>query len=254
IPGVEAWTIRNCSDEESAFRAAARRADWTLVIAPEFDQILETRCRWVVEEGGKLLGPSPDAVRLCADKLALFHFWKYRGVPTPETREWTVADTVSQAGERIVVKPRFGAGGQHTFFLKEDASVIGDAPLQQMLRQPFVEGQSASVAMLIGSSGRFALRSASQVFGEGTECVYLGGRAPLPPPLEERAQRLAIAALEGVPGLLGYVGVDLILGPDGRDWAIEINPRLTTSYIGLRLLADSNLAEAMLRTALGSAP
>ena len=52
-----------------------------------------------------------------------------------------------------------------------------------------------------------------------------------------------------MPGLSGYVGVDVVLGNDGRDWAIEINPRLTTSYVGLRALAGFNLAEAMLAVA-----
>ena len=36
-----------------------------------------------------------------------------------------------------------------------------------------------------------------------------------------------------------------------EDQVIEINPRLTTSYIGLRALAETNLAEAMLRVADG---
>jgi len=60
--------------------------------------------------------------------------------------------------------------------------------------------------------------------------------------------------MEAVPGLRGYVGVDLVLGPndDGNeDWVIEINPRLTTSYIGLRVVAKANLAEAMLRVVGG---
>jgi predicted ATP-grasp superfamily ATP-dependent carboligase len=46
----------------------------------------------------------------------------------------------------------------------------------------------------------------------------------------------------------------LVLGDadDGsRDYAIEINPRLTTSYIGLRALAEFNIAEAMLKIAQG---
>src|SRR4051812_26752154 len=36
------------ADEPAAFRAAAADADYALVVAPEFDQILETRCRWAV--------------------------------------------------------------------------------------------------------------------------------------------------------------------------------------------------------------
>jgi predicted ATP-grasp superfamily ATP-dependent carboligase len=83
---------------------------------------------------------------------------------------------------------------------------------------------------------------------------YGGGRLPLSPELNERATRLARRALETVSGWRGYVGVDLVVGEatdGGQDWVIEINPRLTTSYIGLRVLAKSNLAEAMLRIAIG---
>jgi hypothetical protein len=35
---------------------------------------------------------------------------------------------------------------------------------------------------------------------------------------------------------------------------IEINPRLTTSYVGLRALASENLAAAMLDVASGRTP
>jgi predicted ATP-grasp superfamily ATP-dependent carboligase len=50
------------------------------------------------------------------------------------------------------------------------------------------------------------------------------------------------------------VGVDLVLGDaaDGsRDFAIEINPRLTTSYVGLRALCETNLAEMMVKMSDG---
>ncbi|HLZ08097.1 MAG TPA: ATP-grasp domain-containing protein, partial [Chloroflexota bacterium] len=80
------------------------------------------------------------------------------------------------------------------------------------------------------------------------------GCTPLPEPLEGRALRIAAHAIEGIPGLFGFVGVDVVLGDDGRDWAIEINPRLTTSYVGLRGLAETNLAESMLQVALGAEP
>ena len=86
---------------------------------------------------------------------------------------------------------------------------------------------------------------------------YLGGEIPLPDGLALRAVSLGRRAIDAVPGLMGYVGVDLVLGDatDGSgDFAIEINPRLTTSYVGLRSLADFNLAEAMLRIADNEPP
>jgi tyramine---L-glutamate ligase len=40
------------------------------------------------------------------------------------------------------------------------------------------------------------------------------------------------------------VGVDVVLGEEDI-WLIEINPRPTTSYVGLRRLTDLNLAAAI---------
>ena len=54
--------------------------------------------------------------------------------------------------------------------------------------------------------------------------------------------------------MLAYVGVDLVLGsaPDGsQDCVIEMNERLTTSYIGLQALTETNLAEALVNVAIG---
>ncbi len=77
---------------------------------------------------------------------------------------------------------------------------------------------------------------------------------PLAEPLAKRAVGLAGQAVAAVEGLAGFVGVDLVLGmpADGsEDWVIEINPRPTTSYIGLRQLASDNLVDAALRIARG---
>ena len=79
---------------------------------------------------------------------------------------------------------------------------------------------------------------------------------PLSPELNARAQYLGQRAAQAVEGLFGYVGVDLVLGScaDGKDDAvIEINPRVTTSYVGLRRLARFNLAEALLAVTTGAA-
>ena len=72
--------------EEVIFRELAADADYSLIIAPEFDDILFTRCRWVEEAGGKLLGPSSEAVRLTGDKLLLARHLRAYGIPTPPSR------------------------------------------------------------------------------------------------------------------------------------------------------------------------
>ncbi len=45
------------------------------------------------------------------------------------------------------------------------------------------------------------------------------------------------------PTVRGFVGLDLLLGDrPSEDCVIEINPRLTTSYVGLRRMIHGNLA------------
>ena len=64
-------------------------------------------------------------------------------------------------------------------------------------------------------------------------------------------------ALPALPPATGYVGVDLVLGRDpngSEDYVIEVNPRLTTSYVGLRAAAKSNLADSMFRIAQVNRP
>ncbi len=122
------------------------------------------------------------------------------------------------------------------------------------LLQPFVPGTAARVAFLIGLRQTVPLLPASQELSNDGRFRYRGGRIPLPAPLADRAVRLAERAVAVVLGLSGYVGVDVVLGEtaDGsEDFVIEINPRLTTSYVGLRALARTNLAGAMLAVVVG---
>jgi hypothetical protein len=229
----------------------AAAADWSLVIAPEFDDILLQRCRWVEEEGGRLLGPSSEAARLTADKLTLARHWMERGIATPP----------ASAPFPLVCKPRFGAGSQATFLVHNKEGLIrvvrqahDEGWSGEFMLQPYVPGLAVSVAFLAGDGEWHSLPAVEQHLSNDGRFSYLGGRLPLPEPLNRRAHRLAERAARCVEGLHGWFGVDLVLG-DGEDGsadvALEINPRLTTSYVGLRRLARFRLAEALLAVVTG---
>jgi predicted ATP-grasp superfamily ATP-dependent carboligase len=249
-PGVATITLEAGAGRD-AFCQLARSADWTLVIAPEFEGILAERCRWVEEAGGRLLGPTAAAVRLTADKLLLSGRLRAAGVPTPAC---TRPD--GPASFPAVLKPRDGAGSQATFLVRDGEGVIRGSQQAaaegwrgELILQTFVAGMPASVALLVGPGRCVPLLPAAQHLSDDGRFRYLGGSVPLTVELRERAVTLARQAVEAVPGLLGYAGIDVVLGE--QDQVIEINPRLTTSYVGLRALAETNLAEAMLRVADG---
>lgn len=230
-----------------AMAESADEADWAVIIAPEFDGILAKTTGAI---GCRLLGPSPDAVAVTSDKLALAHLWQANGVPTPRT---VPIDLFDEVGFPCVFKPRDGAGSEDTFRCERTSVDRRIVHLRRdMIAQPFVPGRAASVAFLVGPRETVALPPTFQHLSDDGRFAYLGGELPIPPDLADRAVALGRQAIDSVPGLLGYVGVDLILGDaaDGSaDVAIEINPRLTTSYVGLRALTDENLAGAMLRVA-----
>jgi predicted ATP-grasp superfamily ATP-dependent carboligase len=240
------------ADEIDAFCALATAADWSLVIAPEFGDILAERSRWVEEAGGRLLGSSIKAIYATADKLRLSQLWSARGIPTPSP-ELTYP---------LVCKPRFGAGSQATF-LVHDEEELEQARRQaraegwsgELMLQRYMPGLAVSVAFLSGKRQRHSLPAVEQRLSCDGRFRYLGGRLPLRENLDRRARRLAERASKCIEGLHGWFGVDLVLGDaeDGSgDVAIEINPRLTTSYLGLRQLARFNLAESLLAVATGS--
>ena len=164
------------------------------------------------------------------------------------TNRWASLAPLVRPTLRFVVKPRFGAGSQETFLT--DSPNLETSRHGEIIVQQFVPGRPASVAFLIGPRQVLVLPPAWQDLADDGRFHYRGGSAPLPAEIADRATQIAQKAIDTVPGLAGYVGVDVILGGE-RDHVIEINPRLTTSYVGLRTLALDNLMDILLRLTRG---
>lgn len=259
VPGVTVLPFPSDVPEKehhAKFRELAKSADWSFLIAPETGGELEHLAREVLKVGGTLLGPSPEAIALTTDKLELSRHWSKHRVPQIPTAPADDRPTVYPA----VLKPRDGAGSEDMQLVNsveeyEDAVRLVSGTGARIV-QPFAPGQSCSVAFLLGPKSQplVPLLPTAQLLSTDSRFKYLGGEMPLAEPRADRALRLATKAVGCVRGLFGYVGVDLILGDkeDGSaDVAVEINPRLTTSYVGLRAATTGNLAGLLLDIAAG---
>jgi tyramine---L-glutamate ligase len=122
----------------------------------------------------------------------------------------------------------------------------------QRIVQPFIPGRALSTAVLIDSrDGRIdILPLGEQRLTNDGRFGYRGGRIPavdLAPALATEAIDLVGEACRTLPGLSGWVGFDLIVSSQAPPVRIvEVNPRLTTSYVGYRRLTGANLAARML--------
>ena len=74
-------------------------------------------------------------------------------------------------------------------------------------------------------------------------------------PVEDRDDLAALAGriATALPGLWGYVGVDLVM-TDRGPVVLEVNPRLTTSYCGLGRALGTSVAAMVLDLLAPGAP
>ena len=123
-----------------------------------------------------------------------------------------------------------------------------------MLLQKFVRGTHASVSLVAdGRQRAVALAVNGQTIRGSHSFSYRGGETPLRHRHAARAADLAVAACQAIPGLRGYVGVDVVLSEAGAV-VIEINPRLTTAYVGLRQVVEQNVAALIVDACAGALP
>ncbi len=251
---AQTHVLRRSKDDRVTFCRLAATADWTIVIAPEFDNHLHLRTSWVENEGGRLLGPSSNLVRLAANKRKLAERLAASGISVPMSRRINSGDQLpTDFSYPAVIKPVDGAGSIDVRQIVSASESIS-ADIDERRLERLCPGMPVSVSFLCGPAGHQALTPCRQVLSEDGRFSYRGGALPLDQELAVRAQSLAARAIDTLENPLGYLGVDLVLGEDAsgkEDVVIEINPRVTTSYVGLRMAASGNLAAAMLGVASG---
>ena len=248
-----ALQISSAAEERQCFEEAASAADATLIIAPELGGALLTRVRWAEAAGGRLISPGSEFVAFASDKRACCERLQAAGILVPHGIELAGHEPLPERFRYpAVLKPIDGAGSTG---LRQVHSSRQPAPSGEHSRwrlEEFHPGLPASIAVLTGPAGFVALPACRQRLIDDGSFTYLGGECPLPADLAARAQSLAEQVAAAMPPTQGYFGIDLVLGASERDdVVIEINPRLTTSYVGLRQAANGNLAAAMSEIASG---
>ncbi len=243
------WMVERIGAREhpDRVRELAGDADYTVLVAPETTGVLERLIEDLQEVGARWLGSSPEAVRLTRDKAGLAGWLAARGIDTPPCRRVNPSlGLPSEASYPAVIKPIDGAGTIDTYFV-EDAGGLPAAArgMTDALMQPFAKGHPLSASYLVDSEGRawlIGIGEQKMVVTNG-QFAYQGGCIPATIPVDPRSLQAAVGS---VPGLRGFVGVDFLWEEPGRHAIVlEINPRPTTSVVGLtRLLPPGRLAAA----------
>jgi hypothetical protein len=239
---------------------AAQHADAVIVVAPETEGVLAARVDAVRAAGGTVLGPATAVIRLAADKQATIDALAAAGVPVPAGRALAAGEAWPVGFHLPAVrKARASTGCDGLVMVRPGDPLPCPAPMATRLEAEWA-GQPIGVSCLIGPSGVVPYAALVQRFSLRPLSGYVGG-GPLRSANEQRrAEGLAVRAVEALlrrdPGAAraGWVGVDMILGdrPDGLDdRVLEVNPRVTTSFVGLAAAAPASLVRAIVDAAAG---
>ena len=252
---VATVAARAGEDAASFVGRVAARHDLSWIVAPETDGELARLQAAVGEE--RWIGCDAASIACASSKRATLAVLAAAGVPTP-------LDGAATHRGRWIVKPDDGAGCLSTRVYRDLASARSALVRQRrrddpLLLQPFVEGEALSVSMIVGADlaavvsfnrQHIAIDAAGRLSDRGVEAAALSAAND---PRIARLGDIGVATARALPGLGGFVGIDVVWNDERGAVVIEVNPRVTCAYVGLSARLGRNLAADILRLKAGGA-
>jgi predicted ATP-grasp superfamily ATP-dependent carboligase len=249
VLGARLVPVENGVNFLACVRDLAQQADKILLIAPESQARLERLCEHVDSQKEKLISPNLEFIRLASDKSATAERLNQHGVQVPvgvRAEQWLATHSLSDFRLPAIVKPNDGAGSEGIIRVDDWSTFDFDLRTGEQWRlEVFVDGRAASVSVICSEDGKghFCCPPTWQIFEQGT---WAGCELVVDAGLSRRAKNLAMATIAALPATRGYVGIDMVLGNEAaEDFVIEVNPRLTSSFLKLREWVGSNIASRM---------
>lgn len=245
---VETVLVSPDGDFQNCLNACITQADAVWLIAPESGGVLKQLSDQVLDAGKMLLGSAPQAIELTTYKSVTSAALARHGVPVVSCRQYH--EMIGSGDTLWVAKPDDGVGCEDTCRFSDLRQLaawmqLGDRSRTHVV-QPFLTGVPASISVLCKNGQAWLLSCNRQLIRiEQERFSYhgsvLNGMQQYWTEFDTLAQQIA----QAVPGLAGHVGIDLMV--DGNEMTVlEINPRLTTSYVGLRQATGCNPARLVL--------
>ena len=257
---------------DGATLLAAARAHGATAIHPGYGFLSQSAgfAEACAQAGVTFIGPSPQSMRLLADKRSSRRAAEEVGLPVIPGA--SVADSVAEAaaaadqvGFPILLKAAGGGGGKGMRKVERRADL--DEAFAAARRE--AEAAFADGRLLVERFIAPARHVEVQVLGDGREAVALGERdcslqrryqkiieeAPSPglPAATRRALLEDAARLARHCGYASAGTVEFLVGPDGAHYFLEVNTRLQVEHPVTELLLGTDIVAAQILLARGDA-
>ncbi len=219
-------------------------------IAPEMDCILLEIATLAETLHKTAILSTPEAVKICSNKLATVKRLQEHHISVCDTR--LLSDAAAYPQIQSVIKPIDGAGCEQSFIVSSQEhyqQIMADIDNPgQFVIQPFIKGQSLSLSCLFKEGKAWLLCCNEQQLAIVSGQFQLDScRVNISHQKHEIYQTLLEKTAQAIPGLWGYIGIDIINADMAEPVILEINPRLTTSYVGIQSATGINVAEQVIQ-------
>lgn len=256
----------NAGQFNDVFTETLATVELVWLIAPETNGVLlelSELCYASHEKGALFLGCGFDSTLIGTSKTLCYEALQQASIYTLPVyagedlmqEEYQVLG--SQDIKQWVAKPEDGAGceGIRLFDSLDDLKswIAQDERYLTYLAQPYQAGLAASFSMLCRNGKAWLLSCNEQhIEHDGGHFKLTGITINGMSAYWQRFETVARKIAKMLPDALGYIGVDVIVDTENANkiYVIEINPRLTTSYVGLEQALDYNPAKLILDCAL----
>ncbi len=274
--------VKKNDDFIKIFKKILLNNDFAFIVAPEFQNILYNLTKLAEENNKKLLSVGSSFIQQFTSKYKTYQFFQSLNLNTPKTQlipsnnnglNIKVLKNIFEILRRpIILKPEDGVGAESIFlidnverlneFIKQMNSNKESFIERPFIIQEYVSGQDLSVSFigrklnLIENSYKplpICINAQILNISKSTEpSQYFGGYSPIVSvPMNYLNQLVSALSKFKVEG---YFGVDFIKCTSNPNplYFIEINPRLTTSYLGIRNILKENIFEIICNSKLGN--
>jgi predicted ATP-grasp superfamily ATP-dependent carboligase len=139
-----------------------------------------------------------------------------------------------------------------------------DEPGEGEFSERYIDGEHLSVSIvanrIIGDACQYFTGNPPAVLAINRQHIridpdgtfhYLRGETPVHPAREQEITATAKKVIE-VLGCQGYCGVDIVVAD--KVYVIEVNPRITTSLVGIAACMKEEIAEVLVAASKGQGP
>ncbi len=255
------FTISHGIELQTLLSALQDTYDVVWLIAPESDGVLAFWCHFFIQQGKALATSALSAVEICADKFRTYILLQNADIPCVPSCLINQANiqnhnliqkiiAPSNAAKAILkVNNSVGCDGVYLFESELDLQNIGLKLKQngQYIFQPYIAGKVLSLSCLFYlGKAYFICCNEQHMRIEKQQFELLACTVNVQTKNALIYQKLCQQIAGVIPELFGYVGIDFIQTVVGENLILEINPRLTTSYVGIGEALGINVAELVL--------